>query len=1295
MPSSPTSACQTPDPRTPPGGGDPPPASANPPVHPFFQPYAHLYRPPPPPPPLPPPTTPAPAPPAPAPATSSAASPPLRILTYNVQGLNDARERNIVFSWIRKTGADLVLLQETKCHSGSQRWERAWGPPAHFTTNTSPSAGVAALVTASGSGVISDVSFDTTSATPHILTTHFSWAGHHWAVHNVYAPSDAQLRPGFFENVKPTQKHEHALQVLAGDFNCVHDPALDKIGGNADRPSAGAEELAHLAAAMGTEDWWRRSHPDEVKFTWSGTGVATRIDRIYTPSCCTSWVKQVDYLTPPKSDHLAVLLTLQPPGPDAGQGLWRLKPRDLRRIESSLPSSLLPLLDRLSSSQDLPREWEQFKFTTKSTCRGLVKEKERADQDRANTLQLEVTHLTAARRLNPAQWQRLRQARADLQALERSRTQAQMERARHLRHLSARIPTASLASLYKPRHVRAHTPALKNADGLLVDTPAATNAAAVEFYANLYNLPEASPEVTAAQDEILAHWQKFLPTDLVAALDAPIALREVKDAIERQPRGKAPGIDGLPAELYQLFSEELAPILLKLYNSLLARGDLTPTQKEGVITLIFKKGDPHDVANYRPITLLGVDLKILSTILNTRLTPAAQHLLHPDQTAVKGRYIGQATRLMLDVLHRFDSQRAEGAVLLVDQLKAFDRLDHTFLFQVLERAGFPDGYLRWLRLLYHDARSRLTINGHVSEGFRVLRGVRQGDPSSPLLFALSIEAVACALRASPTIKGLAIPGSSTRVRLALYADDLAFFAADENDLREFSRIFALYERASSAKMNARKTEGIISGIPTPPKQVLDIEWLAEGTPTRYLGVSIGLKLKPAQRWQAIMDAVRQSTAKWANLHLPLSTRAVVVKHFLFPKIAYQLQVQALDKSTAASLDQLLRRYLWDSPRGKIRAEIARNARSKGGLGLPDLAHETSASRVVNLRRLVADWQQPPTAASEMSRSMVYELSADIGLGRQILHTFAPIPKYTGAPPFYHELVAAWRTQGRTTYDDLSREEVLSQPLFYHPLVPASASHATMQKMGGTGITRVRDLYKDPGWMDEDDLVDFNGWSPTSACLDDFIFSIPASWIRTLYDTPATPPQILLDGTVSDCRDFFPNRMFFGSKPLAQVLRSDIKRAPVVVDNRWPTLTVAWDRVWRHLWTTPASPQQNGTLFVLAHHAHWTGARALKHDYKLIPPDCSCGQPETEEHLFWSCTHAREAWRTTWRWFRTRARPPAFDLRNILHHPDPRFRSATRVTAHYIWVTRCTTVYDHTPRPTSTHELLGLLQTLLP
>ena len=129
---------------------------------------------------------------------------------------------------------------------------------------------------------------------------------------------------------------------------------------------------------------------------------------------------------------------------------------------------------------------------------------------------------------------------------------------------------------------------------------------------------------------------------------------------------------------------------------------MSVSQRNGVITLLPKKDKDHLlIKNYRPITLLTVDYKILAKCLANRIKRFMNDLIHPDQSGfLKGRNIGNNVRLIFDIIEYTQTNEIPGAIVLLDIEKAFDSVNHNFLFHTLKQFNFGTKFIDWIRTLH-------------------------------------------------------------------------------------------------------------------------------------------------------------------------------------------------------------------------------------------------------------------------------------------------------------------------------------------------------------------------------------------------------------------------------------------------------------------------------------------------------------------------------------------------------------------------------------------------------------------
>jgi hypothetical protein len=170
------------------------------------------------------------------------------------------------------------------------------------------------------------------------------------------------------------------------------------------------------------------------------------------------------------------------------------------------------------------------------------------------------------------------------------------------------------------------------------------------------------------------------------------------------------------------------------------QGSLSFTQRTGLITLLYKKNDKLDTKNWHPISLLCSDYKILAKVLTNHLKSVIASVVSPSQIyGVPGCFSGESVRLLQDIINHSNGNDIGGALISLDQEKAFDHVEWSFLQHVLVKMNFGPSFRSWVQLLYSGIFSCVLVNGFTSEAFRVSRGVRQGCPLSPLLYILVAE----------------------------------------------------------------------------------------------------------------------------------------------------------------------------------------------------------------------------------------------------------------------------------------------------------------------------------------------------------------------------------------------------------------------------------------------------------------------------------------------------------------------------------------------------------------------------
>ena len=370
-------------------------------------------------------------------------------------------------------------------------------------------------------------------------------------------------------------------------------------------------------------------------------------------------------------------------------------------------------------------------------------------------------------------------------------------------------------------------------------------------------------------------------------LEGPLTSEECKEALSSFSKDKSPGEDGFTTEFYIKFFDILGEDLVKSLNHAYEKGELSISQRRGVITLLPKdESSLLDLKNWRPITLLNVDYKIAAKAIATRMESTLPFLIHTDQTGfIKGRYIGENIRLICDLLEQTKSDKSSGILLSIDFRKAFDTLEWPIMHKALETYNFGESLSRWIEIFYKNIESTVLNNGYASNWIKPSRGVRQGCPLSPFLFVLTAELMSNKIRQSDTVKGVSLCGNE--IKISQFADDTNLICADIPSVENALQILVDFGKISGLTLSKEKTKAMWLGRSANNKnKPLGFKWVS--CPTRFLGVHLSFDKKgnDYQNFDLKIGKLQTNLDMWRMRDLTLFGRVLIVKSLGISQLIY-------------------------------------------------------------------------------------------------------------------------------------------------------------------------------------------------------------------------------------------------------------------------------------------------------------------------------------------------------------------------------------------------------------------------
>lgn len=386
-------------------------------------------------------------------------------------------------------------------------------------------------------------------------------------------------------------------------------------------------------------------------------------------------------------------------------------------------------------------------------------------------------------------------------------------------------------------------------------------------------------------------------------LDEPLKIEELDNAIFIMSKGKSPGLDGLSVAFYQHFWTDIRLLLYNAFLECISSGNLSPSMKRGIITLIPKPNKDHLLLdNWRPITLLCNDYKLLAHVYSRRLDKGLAKIIDECQSAfIKGGNIHNHTRLILDILDYSDFINTDSYIMFLDFFKPFDTIEHPFLIESLRFLGFGEEFCSIIKMFYTDISSYVSLNSGMTPSFIVSRGIRQGCPISPKLFILTTQLLTLLIKNSHDLQGIII--FDKEFRLSQFADDTSIFLKDKSMVEKTINIIQTFSKASGLTLNLNKCE-LLPVHTSVDSTISNIKIVQE---VKYLGITISknpIRRQDVNIANRIIDT-ENTLSHWLTRDLTVFGRVLLSKAEGISKLSYPCHSLYVSSSNISKANSVL------------------------------------------------------------------------------------------------------------------------------------------------------------------------------------------------------------------------------------------------------------------------------------------------------------------------------------------------------------------------------------------------------
>ena len=843
----------------------------------------------------------------------------IRIATININAIQNETRVGMFKEFIRANDLDIVLIQEVATPNSIET------PGYVAYENIGPDM--------RGTAIVARRNIQITNIEKLPSGRAMAVESNGLRIINIYAPSGTAKRTErerFYNSELPVLLTAPPTQTLiGGDFNCILSPS--DATGNFTHSNA----LANVIRGFNLTDAWKQD-PLRPAYTHHSNQGASRIDRFYLSPAAEGRKVGIETIPVAFTDHHAVLIRMRLYANERRRrnGRWRMDSMMVSgtQFTDALQSEWKKWTDRKRYYPDIGSWWERC---VKANVRKLARQ---VETEKIRTYKLMEEHLYQCMqdiiKTNIPEAEKhlaLHKYKAKLVRLyAQKRETLLLDTQPKDRMENESLSLYQLVKINKRRADREITQ-IQDVQGNRHTTFQGIAATLVQHYAKTFQpIPADNNAIQMLKKHIsVVDHQKYK-----THLEQPITTEELYQAISAGSRKKTPGIDGICLEFYATHWQIIKTEMTHLINNMFLNKAITEKQKRGILLCIPKHPHAEKLEDYRPISLLTTEYKLLARIMANRLRPLIQEQI------TTGQYCGVPRRTIIDALTTIRDMTAYHemthtplCMLSLDFQKAFDQISHEYLYQILESYGVSRWFVERVRAMYENMSSMVQVNGAMVGPIKIESGIRQGCPLSMALYTLCLHPLLRHLE--ERLPRVTIGRKTVTTTVVAYADDVTVFLKDATGFQKVQEALQLYKRASGAKINLQKSAALAIAGWTAPTTPLGIAFKDR---VDILGINFHPILAQTRddNWTRTVRTVRAQARKAYARTLCLDLRIQYTTLYLLAKIWYIAQVLPLKKSHAQQLTTIVQWFIWQAAIFRVPAAITQRPKKEGGWNMPDI-----------------------------------------------------------------------------------------------------------------------------------------------------------------------------------------------------------------------------------------------------------------------------------------------------------------------------------------------------------------------